>query len=189
MAAKRPSTPQIRARKVKLIKYLGTTRKTDAQVANEFGVTTSQLRKFLRQNPKQARREFNRSPSLRKLYQEVGAPKPRYRAGQRIEQVRGVRLVQFQYKPRDLRVIRSTPGLAENERDRRLEIGNLLQRHYSLQARPEYEWAEYARIHHIPVSMNALKILKRNNRISDSEYDEIITTWRQIYNINEQAAA
>ncbi len=186
MAQKRPSYVSIRARKVKLIKYMGTTNKTEAQTAREFGVTKAQLRRFVTQDAKQSRRTFNRSPEIRKLYGEIGAPKPRYRGGQRIESIRGTRLIQFDARPATLNQIRTTPGLSEEERSRRLQVGQLIQRHYTFQDRPEYHWAEFTRENKLPVSVKSLKILRRNGRINDEQWDQALKTWKDTYNISDR---
>ena len=187
MANKRPSYVAIRSRKVKLLKYMGTTGKSEAATAREFGVSKAQLRRFITQDPKEARRSYNRSESQRKLYAEISqaSAKPRYRAGERIERVRGVKLIQFDARPAVLEQIRSTPGLGEEERSRRLQIGQLIQKHYTFLDKPEYHWAEYARENRIPSSINAIKILHRNGRISDDKYSELAQVWKETYNIND----
>ncbi len=187
MARKRPSYVSIRTRKVKLLKYMGTTGKTEAQTAKEFGVTKEQLKRFITQDPKQARRTYNRSDSQRKIFEEVSrtSTRPRYRAGERVEKLRGVKLIQFDARPAVLDQIRRTPGLTNEERARRIQIGQLIQRHYTFQDRPEYHWAEYARENKLPSSINAIKILYRNGRIDDDEYADIARTWKEVYNIDD----
>lgn len=187
MAQKRPSYVSIRVRKVKLLKYMGTTGKTESQTARDFGVSREQLRRFITQDPKQARRSFNRSPVQRQLYEKIGeaSTRPRYRAGQRIEKLRGTQLIQFDSRPAVLDQIRRTPGLSEEERSRRLQVGTLIQRHYTFQDRPEYAWAEYAREHRLPTSINAIKTLYRNGRIDDDEYNALARAWKDTYNITD----
>lgn len=187
MAQKRPSYVSIRTRKVKLLKYMGTTGKTESQTAKEFGVTKGQLRQFITQDPKSARRSFNRSPAQRKLYSEItqASTKTTYRAGERVQKLRGVKLIQFDARPAVLDQIRRTPGLSEEERSRRIQIGTLIQKHYTFTDRPEYHWAEFARENKIPSSINAIKILHRNGRIDDDEYRQIAQTWKDVYNIDD----
>jgi hypothetical protein len=165
---------------------MGTTNKTEAQTAKEFGVPKAQLRKFITQDAKKSRRSFNQSPSTRKLFAEIGAPKPRYKGGQRIETVRGTRIIQFDARPATLDQIRRTPGLSESERSRRLQVGNLIQRHYTFQDRPEYHWAEFTREHKLPTSINALKILRRNDRIPDAYWNQALKAWKDIYGISDK---
>ena len=166
---------------------MGTTGKTEAQTAREFGVSKGQLKRFITQDPKAARRSYNQSPAQRKLYEEISKSKTRYVRGpdKRVEKLHGVKLIQFDARPRVLDQIRRTPGLSEDERARRLQIGTLIQKHYTFTDRPEYHWAEYAREHHIPSSINAIKILYRNGRIDDDEYKEIAQTWKDVYNIDD----
>lgn len=187
MAQKRPSYVSLRTRKVKLLKYIGTTGKTEAQAARDFGVDTEQLRRFITQDPKSARRTYNRSPQQRRLYEEIGAQstRPRYRAGARIEKVRGTRLIQFDARPAVLDQIRKTPGLSEVERSRRLQIGELIRAQYLGEPTPESAWALYARENGIPTSINAIKTLFHNDVVSTSKYARILNVWKQIYSISD----
>lgn len=187
MVRKRPSYVSIRTRKVKLLKYMGTTGKSEAQTAKEFGVSKEQLKRFITQDPKSARRSYNRSPAQRKLYSEISqtSTRPTYRAGSRVEKLRGVKLVQFDARPAVLDQIRRTPGLSEDERSRRLQIGTLIQKHYTFQDRPEYHWAEYARENKLPTSIKGIKILYRNGRIDDDQYRQIASVWKDVYNIDD----
>lgn len=188
MASKRrPSYVSIRTRKVRLLNYMGTTGKTEAQTAKDFGVSKSELRRFITQDPKSARRSYNRSPSQRKLFREIteATPRPTYKQGQRVERLKGTTLIRFDARPSVLDQIRRTPGILPEERARRLQIGTLIQRHYVFQDRPEYHWAEYAREHKLPSSINAIKILYRNGRISNTDFRSIASTWKDVYNIDD----
>jgi len=119
---KRPTTPQLRARQVKLIKYQRATNKTDAQLAKEFGLTTKQVKNVKSSSPKHLRRVYNRSTGLQKIYREVGPV-----SGKGSTRVHGTRILKAPFRPRALKQIRiarleGRVPLAEFEREVRTGI-------------------------------------------------------------------
>lgn len=68
MAGKRPTRPQLRARRRALNSYLVSTESSYADLAAHFGVKESTVRKFLEQDTKSVRTRYNSTPGFQKLY-------------------------------------------------------------------------------------------------------------------------
>jgi len=167
--AKRPSYISIRARQRNIIEGMGTRDLRYAQAAKEFGVTRHELKRFLETKPKDLRRRFNRSPSTRKLYQEGERPETR-----RILRVK--RISRYPFRERELRDELIRPRLPN-----KIIVGKMVQRLYYDNNIASQEWAIYTREHDVPSSMTAIRLLWRNDRISDDKYRTLLTSWRNIY--------
>jgi hypothetical protein len=169
MARKRPSYVSIRARQRNIIEGVGTRDLRYAQAAKEFGVTKSELRKFLETKPKDLRRNFNRSPATRKLYAEGERPETRRILGVK-------RITRYPFRERVLRDELARPRLANKQ-----QIGKMIQRLYYDNNIAAQEWASYAREHDLPNSMKNIRLLYHNDRISEGQYKTILKNWRNIY--------
>lgn len=174
--AKRPSYVSIRARQRNIIEGLGAPNKQNyAKAAKRFGVTPRELKKFTETKPKKLRKNFNRSPTYNELYTKGSRPE--------VRQALGVKRIQrYRYREqeiKDLKVMQLSP---EEVRKRTL-VGEAIQNLYTSREHPRYEWARYASENDIPTSIDAIRLLHRNNKINDDEYADAITTWRDIYKI------
>lgn len=179
--AKRPSYKSIRARQRNIIEGLGTSDLKYAQAADRFGVTPRELRRFVTTKPKDLRKNFNRSPANTKLYGASTAAKQRKEVRESLGVSKVKRYKFREQEIRDLKVLK----LKEPELRNRTQIGELVQNLYTSKIHARYDWASYAREHDIPTSIDAVKLLHRNNRISDSEYTDAVQTWRDIYNVSD----
>ncbi len=167
------------ARQRTILEYLAATGKTFKQAAKDFGVTPRELEKFALAKPTEKRAQFNRSPTLRKLFYEGERPRLK-----RYARTQGVTIKRIKFEPAELQVYRTTPGLRESSTNE-LQIGEMIQNLYRPpeQVTPQFLWAVYTREHGLPDSINALRLLGRNKRISASEYRDAVTIWGNIYNI------
>lgn len=151
--------------------------------AEKFGVTPRQLRTFVRSKPSTMRSNLNRSPAYRKLYGTADtAPAQRKQVREQLGLSRIKR-----YEPRESEIQNIRKGIypyPERERRNRQAIGELVQNLYVSRSHARYDWAEYAREHDLPTSIDTIKLLHRNNKLSDSEYMDAVSTWRDIYNVN-----
>lgn len=182
--ARRPSVSQIRARQRRLLEYLASTDKTPRQAAKEFRVTPRQLEQFVSTKTPTVRRNFNRSPVTERLYQAGEEKGLRARAktqGRRLV-VRPLRQVQEPY----LQQIRTTPGFDPAYVTRQVQSGEQIQNLYTTKITPQYLWAVYTREHNLPIGIKSIKLLRRNRKISSSEYNELLTVWKDIYNIQQE---
>lgn len=183
--AKRPTTTQIRARQVKLVRYQLTTKKTDAQVAKEFDLTTKQLRNIKSKSPKQLRRVWSRSTGLQKAYREVGPV-----SGKGSTRVKEVRLTPAPFRGKALRRLRRS-SVPVDIRDVRIRQGIVIEEYYiipgDVQATELHEarlsWAEWTEEHELPTSILAIQEMYDAGEIDDAAYSEAIAAWKEAYGI------
>lgn len=183
MARKRPSTPSIRARQRRILEYLFSVNKTFKEAAKDFGVTPRQLEKFVTTAPRDIRHTISRSNVSQDLFQQ-GTPqnlRPKARK-------QGTRLQRVQYEEAQIQVYRGTPGLPESEVNRRVQIGELIQRLYARRVEPRYLWAEWTREHNMPVSIKAARVLYRNHRMSYQDWINYTAVWQSIYGKDNETA-
>jgi len=185
----RPTTPQIRARQVKLIKYQRASNKTDAQLAKEFGLTTKQIKNVKSKSPKYLRRVWSRSTGLQKVYEDVGPV-----SGKGSTKVHGTRIQKAVFRPEGLKRIRIARAkgelpLAEFERQVRtgIEIEQLYVIPGDADATAQHEarltWAEWTQEHELPTSILAINEMHDAGEIDDATYDEAIAEWKDTYGI------
>lgn len=179
--AKRPSKVSLRARQKNILEGLGTTDFKYAEAAKKFGVTPRQLKRFVETKPQDLRRNFNRSPAYEKLY---GAASSSTEQRKEVRERLGVsRIKRYKYRERDIQNLK-TLRLSEKELRNRTQIGEQLQNLYTKAVHARYDWASYTREHNLPRSIEAIKLLHRNNQISDDEYLTTIKVWRDIYTVS-----
>lgn len=183
MATKRPSYTSIRARQKNIIEGLGTSDLKYAQAAKRFGVEPRELRKFVTSKPKTLRTNFNRSPTYKKLYEEGTRGEVRETLG-----VRRIKRYAFHEKEIQLLKKHTTPYSPE-ESQRRVQIGEMVQRLYVDKDLARYEWAEYTREHNLPTSIQVLTLLFRNNKITGPDYAKALAEWKAIYNVSDNQYA
>jgi hypothetical protein len=172
MASKRPSKVSIKARQRNIIEGMATRDLTYKQAAKEFGVTRQQLKKFV--GTKNLRSNYNRSPAYAKLYRE----------GERKEtrKVLGVsRITRYKYKQLPI------TNTDQSEKQLRQEQVKVAIRYlYYKNGQDRAQWANYAREHNIPSSIDSIVVLHNNDRIDDTKFGQIIASWAQIYNISDK---
>jgi hypothetical protein len=182
MAQKRPSYKSIRARQRNILEGLGTSDLKYAQAAKRFGVTPRELKRFVETKPKNLRTNFNRSPANAKLYGATKATVQR----REVRETLGVKKIR-KYKIRESQIqdIRNAKisGLSPSEIRNRYQIGEQIQNLYVSREHARYDWASYTREHDLPTSMDTLRLLNRNGKISNDEYMDAVNTWRDIYNV------
>lgn len=181
MAQKRPSYPSIRARQRHLLEYIGSTGRTERQVARDFGVKPQQLRRFTSTKSTEIRKNFGRSPAYEKLYSQGTTKELRQKARSHGERVtfRPVR----EYTEPSIQQFRKTPGYSQEFVTRYVQTGEQIQHLYASQITPQYLWAIYTKEQNIPVSIKSINLLRRNGKISAADYNDIVTVWKDIYNI------
>jgi hypothetical protein len=172
MASKRPSSPSIKARQRNIIEGMATRDITRTQAAKEFGVTRQQLSKFI--GTKNLRSNYNRSPAYAKLYRE----------GERKEtrKVLGVKTItRYKYK--------NIPHPNETYTPKQLkaqQVDRMIQYLYYKNGHDKAEWANYAREHHIPSSIDVIVKLHKEGKIDDQKFGNTLTNWAQIYNVTNE---
>jgi hypothetical protein len=172
MASKRPSSPSIKARQRNIIEGMATRDLTYTQAAKEFGVTRRQLKKFT--TTKNLRSNYNRSPAYAKLYREGERKETRKVLG-----VRTIRRYDYQHLP-----VTNTAQKDQQLRDEQVKVQ--IRYLYYKNGHDKAEWANYAREHHIPSSIDAIVVLHNNDRIDDTKFGQVLTSWAQIYGISDQ---
>jgi hypothetical protein len=172
MASKRPSKVSIKARQRNIIEGMATRDLTYTQAAKEFGVTRQQLKKFV--GTKNLRANYNRSSAYSKLYRE----------GERKEtrKVLGVnRITRYKYKRLP------TTNEPQTEKQLRQEQVKIAIRYlYYKNGQDKMQWANYAREHNIPSSIDSIVLLHKNDRIDDTKFGQILASWQDIYNISDK---
>jgi hypothetical protein len=156
---------------------------TYAEAAKRLGVTPQQLKSFAgRKKPlSQLRKDFNRSPAYRKLYEEpLFNPRThRTRTFKRLA-TRPADVFQLRYRFEGIRRAGS-----EEELRRQLIYSELIQE--ATHRRPNatwlqrYKWAEYALEHHLPISKCDIQKMHAEGALSDTAYDAIIQAFQEIY--------
>lgn len=172
MASKRPSKPSIKARQRNIIEGMATRDLTYTQAAKEFGVTRQQLKKFV--STKNLRANYNRSPAYSKLYRE----------GERKEtrKVLGVsRITRYDYQHLPITNKEQTEKQLKQE-----QIKIAIRYLYYKNGQDRAQWANYAREHHIPSSIDSIMVLHKNDRIDDTQFGQILASWAQIYNVSDK---
>lgn len=168
MASKRPSYVSIRARQRNIIEGIGTRDLTYKQAAKEFGVTRQELRRFRESKPKDLRRIYNRSPALRKLYTEGERPVTRQVLG-----IKRIRRYEFEEhilkEPRALKYPNSK------------QIGRMIQRIYYENNFGKQQWSIYTHERSLPNSIDDIKLLYKNGKLTSSQYHAILKEWREDY--------
>src|ERR1035437_15402 len=172
MASKRPSKPSIKARQRNIIEGTATRGLTSKQAAKEFGVTLRQYKTFT--GTKNLRPNFSRSPAYAKLYRE----------GERKEtrKVLGVsRITRYKYKQLPV------TNTDQSEKQLRQEQVKVAIRYlYYKNGRDKMEWANYAREHNIPSSIDSIMVMHKNDKIDDTKFGQVIASWAQIYNVSDK---
>lgn len=172
MASKRPSKVSIKARQRNIIEGTATRGLTSKQAAKEFGVTLRQYKAFT--GTKNLRANFNRSPAYSKLYRE----------GERKEtrKVLGVsRITRYDYQ--------HLPITNKEQTDKQLrqeQVKVAIRYLYYKNGQDRAQWANYAREHNIPSSIDSVVVLHNNNRIDDTKFGQILASWQDIYNISDK---
>jgi len=175
MASKRPSYVSIRARQRNIIEGLGTRDLTYGQAAKEFGVTRQQFKKFVESKPKNLRSSYNRSPAYQKLYREGERKETRRVLGAR----KGIKhYKKFADIPQ--RGVTYTPQQANEQ-----QINKMLQNLYVTNHAGGATWANYAREHRIPSSLDAIILMHNNGKIDDHEFVSVVRAWQGIYGVSE----
>ena len=183
MASKRPSYVSIRARQKNIIEGLGTSDLKYAQAAKRFGVEPRELRKFVTTKPKNLRRNFNRSASYNKLY---GKGKTASEQRGEVRENLGVkRIKRYAIRKEDVKAIVSSKRYNPAETENRVQIGKILQNLYYKGEQAQTEWASYTREHGLPNSIQVLRLLYQNDRISGPDYANALAQWKAIYNISD----
>jgi hypothetical protein len=168
MANKRPSYLSIRRRQRNIIEGMGTRDIKYAQAAREFGVTRAELRKFTETKPDVLRRQYNRSPVMRKLYAEGERKEAR-----RVLGVKRIRRYQFEEQ------VLTEPRLLKYPNEK--QIGRIIQKLYYQNNIGAQNWSTYTYENNLPNSIKAIRLLWRNDKISDSRYKIILGVWRDSY--------
>lgn len=174
MANKRPSYRSIRARQRNIIEGLGTTDLRYKEAAKKFNVTPRELQHFVESKPRTLRKNFNRSPVYAKLYNEGARPIVRERLGIK-------RITHFKFRPTQIRQYTVTSGLSEYESNRRQQVGQMIRALYVTRFDPKTAWAAWTREHNLPQSIKVIRLLHRNNKITDGIYAEALVEWQDIY--------
>jgi hypothetical protein len=182
VAQRRPSYKSIRARQRNILEGLGTSDLKYAQAAKRFGVTPRELKRFVETKPRKLRTNFNRSPANAKLY---GASKATVQRREVRETLGVKRIRKYKIRESQIQDIKNVKvsGLSQTEIRNRYQIGEQIQNLYTSREHARYDWASYTREHDLPTSMDTIKLLHRNDKISDDEYMDAVTMWRDIYNI------
>lgn len=182
--AKRPTTAQIRARQRNIIEGLNSRNLSDRQAAKQLGIEPRQLTKFLDTKPAQIRQQYNRSPAYRKLYGAGERHEIRRELGLRHLAPRVQYISQYEY--RTIPGLRQTPEATQviqtSERIRNLYLPQGYQSARVI-------WAQYTRTHHLPVSARSIRNMYRSGEITPAEFNDIMTTWQDIYNTQNQSWA
>lgn len=169
MANKRPSYVSIRARQRNIIEGLGTREDLNTkEVAKRLGVTPQELRRFRDTKPKELRKSFNRSPSIRKLYEEGRRSEVR-------EKLEVPRIRRYAYSEPILR----EPRLQRHPNSK--QVGRMIQRLYYENNIGPQAWSTYTYEHGLPNSIKAIKLLYMNDRITGPQYASILKHWRDSY--------
>lgn len=177
MAQKRPSTVSIRKRQRNIVEGMGTVPHMKyADAAKRLGVTPAQLRSFLDRTPT-TRRNFNRSPAYRKLY-EAGERKS-------VAQSFGVKRVnRYPHKAAEIRDLAAKqekyPKMGYGHPDSK-QVSHLLIKYYYPNGHEETAWATWTREHDLPISINAIRDLRKNDEITANQYHSALVTWRETY--------
>ena len=177
MASKRPSYVSIRARQRNIIEGIGTRNLRYKDAAKEFGVTRQELKRFLETKPQTLRKSYNRSPSLRKLYVEGERPETR--------RVLGVKRIRhYEFREHVLRPMEKDLTKVSD-----LQTGRLIQRLYYINNIDTQNWAAYTREANLPASIDTIRLLHRNGKITDATYRAALREWAKTYGIKASRVA
>ncbi len=174
MASKRPSYVSIRARQRNILEGMEERGLNKKQAAKEFGVTRRQLETFIETKPKGVRTKFNRSPAYAKLYREGERKETR-----RVLGVKSIHRVEFREN-----IIRPFSKLTEPKAISKQQTGRMIQRLYYTNNIQSQQWAAYTRESGLPLNMDAIRLLHRNGKISDANYNAAVTNWGQMYGLS-----
>lgn len=177
MTSKRPSYLSIRARQRNIIEGIGTRDIKYAQAAKEFGVTRTELKRFIETKPKDLRKSYNRSPSIRKLYEEGERSETRKALGVK-------RIKRYEFRENVLRPLYKDPQKVSD-----IQIGHMVQRLYYENNIATQMWAVYVRENDLPTSIDEIRRRYRAGRMSSVTYNTAIKTWAKIYNIKPNRLA
>ncbi len=174
MANKRPAYRSIRVRQRNIIEGLGTSDLRYKEAAKKFNVTPRELQHFVETKPQTLKKNFNRSPVYAKLYNEGSRPAVR-------ERLELKSIIRFKFKPTQIRQYTVTGGLSEYESNRRRQIGEMIRALYVRRYDPTTAWAAWTREHYLPQSIKVIRLLHRNDKISDDLYARALMEWQDIY--------
>lgn len=181
----RPSYPSVLVRQRNIIEGIGTSNLKYAQAAKQFGVTRREFKRFVESSPQSLHKNFNRSPSYRKLYEK--GTRSEVRTTLSLKRIR-----HYAYTEREIALLKFDTSLTPEELNRQKQIGRMIQRIYVLDdiKKPfaRYEWAVFTREHNLPLSIKAIRLLHRNGKISDRRYFFILEVWKHLYPITESVA-
>lgn len=170
MKRRRPTAASMRVRRRNIIEGMGTGDLRYDQMAFKLGVTPPQLKKFLEaRDDRVLAKGINRSPTTRKLY-EAGA-----RANVRTA-IGKTRIRKYRFKEHEL----NEPRLIQRYPNSK-QIGRMIQRMYYENGHERINWSVYTYEHNLPNSIDAIRLLYHNGKISKSQYRKILKTWRDIY--------
>ncbi len=172
MAKKRPSYISIRRRQRNIVEGMGTRDIKYAQTAKEFGVTRRELRTFLETKPKDLRRMYNRNPAYTRLY-ELGKRSE-------VSKTLGIKRVR-RYEV--LEQLLAEPRIQRYPNSK--QIGRIIQRYYYANNFGGIGWAIYTREHDLPLSITAIKLLFRNDKLTNDQYVRAVDVWRDLYGIKQ----
>ena len=175
--AKRPSYVSIRARQKNILEGIGTAGLNYKQAARRFGVKPRELKRFVETKPRDLRQNFNRSPAYKKLYGTGTAAEQR----KTVRQTVGVyKVKRYKYRVSQIEELKSLK-LTPKELRNRTAIGNLVQNLYSQREYEKYDWASYTYNHDLPRSIDSIRTMHRNNKLSNDRYRDILVAWRDAY--------
>ena len=195
MAKRRPTTPQIRARAVKIVKYQLTTGKTDAQVAKDLGIKSSTVRTLKAGNFKRIRRSYNRSTDYQKAYSAAGNVR-----GAGATRVNEIRLIRTPTTRRQ-RTYERARNITISERDREIRAATYIERYYvspentreSSDLAQASNWADWTSDYQLesgatlPTSIADIREMYEEGLINDEEYSEIVDEWKAMYGIQSSS--
>jgi translation initiation factor 2 beta subunit (eIF-2beta)/eIF-5 len=147
------------------------------QAAKRLGVTPTELKRFIDQKPQAIRKGYNRSPAYRKLYVE----------GQRSETRAALGLKRIRRYDISHRSINLPQNLQKYPNSK--QIGALIQRYYYDNGIVRIRWAAYTTEADLPLSMDAIKQLRLEGKLSKKQYEAAVDNWRKIYNVSDSWAS
>ncbi len=167
--AKRPSYRSIRLRQRNIVEGLASKQIKYSEAAKQLGVTKAELQRFLEQKPQTLHQNYNRSPSYKKLFESGARPKVREELG-----LKRVRVIE--YHERDTKAA-----------DR--QYGRMIQRYYNENGIDRIKWSVWTWKRDMPNSMDAIKLLYTNGRLSKTQYASAVAFWKKTYNVSDDYAA
>jgi len=168
--AKRPSYRSIRLRQRNIVEGIRTADITRTEASKRFGVTTAELNKFLDQKPQTLHQNYNRSPSYKVLVEQGARSEVRKDLG--VKRIR--RLNYSERNPKD------------DETKRAIRA---IRFYYVDNGYDAIEWASLTAKVGVPTSIDAIKVLYRNDRITKSQYGRLVRAWKRIYGVGDDYAA